>query len=237
MRKSHRSRDQLRTQDAAQVASVRRSSSRYLKRLRYLAVFMLSGLICLLFSVYVYASSYELLTNSDLPIVRSLIKPRDQMLLKSLSKGSTSINSQLDSFVGDQGEPLEIRVPKVNARIFLLPAVYGDTSGFLARSYSAHFFFTSASKNARFGDLVVYTQRDWRSLPTAAEFGADDNIFIDTDKEWRYMYRITEVQKGKDLSFVPQLSAQPSLTLIVDTINNETEIYRAELSSLQSIQR
>lgn len=237
MRKSHRSRDQLHASAATQVAPIRRSPTRLLRRFRYLLVFFISGFICLLFSAYVYASSFELLTNHDLPIVQSLVRSRDQTLLKSLSKGQTSINSQLGSFVGDQGEPLELRVPKVNARIFTLPAVYADDTGFLARTNSAHFFFTSTAKNARFGDMVMYTQRDWRSLPVRSEFGVDDNIFVDTNKEWRYMYRITEVQKGKGLSFVPQQSSQPSLTLIVDTTNGETEIYRAELTSLQSIQR
>lgn len=237
MHKSHRSSNKLSSKAKATSSQVRQHSRNFLRNFHYVTVFVLSAIISLVFSSYVYASSYELIFNHDLPVAGALTHFKLSDVMKKVSLGRSSLGEQLDAYIGDQGEPQELRIPKSDSRIFLLPALVEKDGQFLIRANSGHFVFTSKAKNGQLGNLVVYLKRDWRSLPQTATFGVDDNLFIDTKKEWRYMYRITDSVKGVDArNYVAQEITRPSLIVIVES-NNDIELYRAELSSLQSIQR
>lgn len=235
MRKYHRFSSQLAGKDSSEKAGLQPRTKAYLKKLKYLFIFSSFALLSFFISANVYASSYELLFNQDLPIVSSLTKFSYRDLLVSLERDNSSVGQPLTGFVGDNGEPKELRLPQPEAKLALVPAVKSIQGDFLVRASTGHFFMTAPAKDGTLADVVVYAKRDWRSLPTNAGISIDDNIFLDTTKDWRYVYRIVEAVEGDQASrYVMPTSRRSGIILVIEGPNG-AEIYRGENISLQNV--
>ncbi len=235
MRKSRRVIRKSSLQVPVKSTPIRRRS--WYKNLKYALIFSLFGLLSFVFSANVYAASYELLFNKDLPGVSSLVKSSDTDSLSRFAGSNNSVNKSDTNFVGDNGTPLELRLPSVSARVFVVPAIRSQGGDFLIRAGTAHYLLTSAAQNGAMGNLVIYARRDWRSLPETASLSIDDNIFVDTNKDWRYVYRVTEAKKGSEAEkYLLPTSQRASLLLVVEG-KSGLEVYRAENMSLQNIGR
>jgi len=225
------------TQVSLAQAQIRRRPKFSRKQARYFLVIFIASIISFALSLTVYASSYELLFNKDLPIVAAIGEWSESKTLQRLAGDKNSLNQQLTEYVGDNGEPQELRIPKASAKIALLPALQESDGNFLTRSATGHFLFTSTSRSGGLGNAVMYMRREWRSLANNVEINIDDNVFVDTRKDWRYMYRITEVQRNEAArNYVAATSSRASLIILMQD-GDQLELYRGELISLQSIQK
>lgn len=237
MRKYHRVSTQFSRKKGIEKTGLRSRSEARLKKLKYFLVFIFFGLLSLLISVNVYAASYELLFNKDLPVVSSLSQFSYGEILGSLVGDSSSVGRPFGEFVGDNGEPKELRLPQLEAKIALVPAVQAPAGDFLVRASTGHFFMTTLARNGALGDVVIYAKRDWRSLPANADIAVDDNVFLDTSKDWRYVYRITEAVKGKQAeTYLTPTSSRGSIMLVIEG-RDGLEVYRGENISLQNVGR
>lgn len=208
-----------------------------MKKARYLLVFLVFGMISFFISANVYAASYELLFNKDLPIVTSLTKFSYSNALQRLEGKDSSIGHSPLAFIGDNGEPKELKIPQSSAKLALVPAVKTGEGDYLVRSGTGHFFITTPSRNGSLGDVVVYAKRDWRSLSAGANISVDDNIFLDTTKDWRYVYRIVEVVKGDQVGkYLAPTTDRNEIILVVEG-RDGVELYRGENISLQNVGR
>lgn len=206
-----------------------------MKKTKFIFVFAFFALISFFISANVYASSFELLFNRDLPIVTSLTKFSFGGVLAQMEGRDSSVGQVQSPFTGENGDPKELRLPQPEVKMALVPAVKTADQIFLVRASTGHFFMTSRAENGSLGDVVVYAKRDWRSLPTSAGIAVDDNVFVDTAKDWRYVYRITEAVTGDQATkYLAPNSTRGSLIIVVEGPRG-LEVYRGENISLQNV--
>ena len=237
MRQHHSVANQFDHQVTIKPARLQSTTKTRMKKYRYALTFVFFGMMSFVVSLNIYASSYELLFNRDLPFVSSLTQFNYGSLISTLAGGDSSVGRPTANFVGDNGEPKEIRLPESGTKVALVPAILASDMGFLVRAGTGHYLMTSQSRSGGLGDVVVYTKRDWRSLSNSAEITVDDNIFLDTVKDWRYVYRVIEVVKGEQAeNYLAPTSARGSMVMVVEG-SNGLEVYRAENISLQNVGR
>lgn len=69
----------------------------------------------------------------------------------------------------------------------------------------------------------------------SAGIAVDDNVFVDTTKDWRYVYRITEVVTGDQATkYLAPNSTRGSIIIVVEGPRG-LEVYRGENISLQNV--
>lgn len=188
---------------------------------------------------FVFANSFEVLFSYDIPYIDAVNTFQSKKVLESVvdTKESSFLTYSNDK-IGNFGSPTVLKFPQFSEKIRLVRAVYARDK-WLYRTTSAHYFILSESKNGNIGNLVIYTHKNWRTLLTPHELNIGDNIFIDTDSEWRYMYRITDRSILRpDNTFVPSESPVNRLVLVVeDSQKGVTYVFQANFVSLQNAQQ
>jgi hypothetical protein len=191
--------------------------------------------LCGTVTLYIFASSYSTTFNRALPMVDAVgtvnIRPLDRFL-QNYAPG-------LQPNVGNYGKPQYMKLPAQNVRMLLAPALK-DNNQFVARANAGHYALTSQPKNGNFGDALIYYRKSWRTndRPESAKIG--DNIFIDTDRGWRYFYRIDEVKTTALSSDYVARGAQSNQLLVaaVDSQSNgNITIAHAALVNVQNVQQ
>lgn len=147
-------------------------------------------LLCGLVSLYVFLASFETTFNFDIPVVDATKSIDRYPLQRILSIGST-IN-QTD--YGNYGKPTMLRVPSHDSKVILAPIV-DKGSALLGRANTAHFQLLSSPKSGNLGSLLVYMNASWRTDSHPEKLSTKDNLFIDTDRDWRYFYRIDAIKE------------------------------------------
>jgi hypothetical protein len=195
------------------------------------ANFMIMAL-CGLITLYVFASSYETVFNRDLPYLPAVSAVNLQSVTRALD-GYKNVNQTV---LGNYGVPQFLKLPLQSVKITLVPGIENDGK-FLARAASAHYFMTKDSKNGTVGDLVVYFEKSWRTDDNPEKIKVGDNIFLDTDRDWRYFYRIESVNiQDNSTQYVARESNVSQLLLVgVDTSANKVVIAQATLVNVQSV--
>ncbi len=202
----------------------------------FLKLGLLGGLSCLL-TFFVYANSFELLFNKDLVFATSIKTFPNTQLLNSLIYPLTNTGVRSATYEGEFGQPKEIRIPEQNIRIQVIPSLK-ENNNFLARANTAQYGFRSQNMDGKLGNITFYLTKNWRTLDNPATINTQDNVFIDTDKDWRYMYRILEKKViSQNSSYVPTTSPLPNLILCVDDGKKSEYIFYAEFVTLQNIGR
>lgn len=147
---------------------------------------------CIVFTGYVYANSYEVLFNKDLTYSSAIEEFHAVNLLQGIRLESRGVEINLSgNVVGDYGKPEVINFSSLNKRISMIPAIVTD-SQWMTRSNNGHFFVTY-KENKDLESIVVYMRKSWRTIETPENLAVGQNIFIDTNKDWRYMFRIEDV--------------------------------------------
>lgn len=211
-----------------------KSTKKKLTMVLKLAVF---GAFSLSLTLFMFLSSYELLFNKDIKYVKAINSVgtlKSEQIITPLIPKIYPDNVAL----GTYGKPHELRFPTEEFRMSIVPYIKND-GHYLFRANNAHFLPTSEAKQGGLGDSVIYLSRDWRTINDPNSIKVDDNVFIDTDKGWRYMYRLIEKKVlSYDGKYVASERQKSSLIILIeDHSSDRIYVYEAELVSLQNVDR
>lgn len=191
--------------------------------------------LCGVITFYIFASSYSTTFNRSLPMVDAVSVVNTRPFGRFLQ----SYTPDLQANVGNYGRPQYMKLPAQNVRMILAPAIK-DNDQFVARANAGHYALTSQPKNGNFGDALIYYRKSWRTNDQPERAKVGDNIFIDTDRGWRYFYRIDEVKTTTSASDYIARSA-PSNQLLVAAVENRSDgnvtIAHAALVNVQNVQQ
>ncbi len=191
-------------------------------------IMIMSGCITL----YVFAASYETVFNTSLPFVHAVsaisIAPVKQIIDKYRSVSQTD--------VGNYGKPLYLKLPAQDIRMTLAPGIQ-DGDHFLARASAGHYFVVSSPKTGNLGDMVVYYEKSWRTNNNPEKMKVGDNIFIDTDRDWRYFYRVDSLSAITDSQNFVARQATASQLVVVAVDGHQLVIAQASLINVQNVRQ
>ena len=190
--------------------------------------------LCGFLSVYIFAASYETTFSADLPIVNSVSKVTTPPVSRLLETGSKT--NQLDS--GNYGKPAVLKIPSHNSKIVLAPQI--DRSGILlARANTAHYTLLSSPKNGNLGNIFVYFMTSWRTDSHIETLKAGDNLFIDTDRDWRYFFRVDSTKDvDKTQTFVMREAVASQLIVAAQKSDSSSLfVIEASLVNVQNVRQ
>ncbi|HSX02202.1 MAG TPA: hypothetical protein VLI05_02690 [Candidatus Saccharimonadia bacterium] len=190
-----------------------------------------------LFTLFIFANSYELAFDRPLPLpLASAVAKVDLSPFTNLVHPADALASSAAERVGNYGQPNTLRLPTRQIKLPLAPAIVADDV-WAARSNTGHFMVVGPAKGGNLGDLFVYMRQSWRTIDQPRQIVAGDNLFVDTDKGWRYMYRVSETQAIPESS--RYVLADSRVSQIVLTVENASShsvtIIKADFVSVQSI--
>ncbi|HSE61335.1 MAG TPA: hypothetical protein VLA88_03495 [Candidatus Saccharimonadales bacterium] len=145
---------------------------------------------CGLISLFLVLSGYESIFNKDLPLVHTL----DSVNLTALSKRydlPKAVAAQTPEMFGNFGKPQTLKLPERALRLDITAPITDGSGGWLARANTLHSIVLKEPRRGNIGLLVLYCRSSFRTISTTALPAAGENIFMDTDKNWRYIYRVS----------------------------------------------
>jgi hypothetical protein len=169
--------------------------------------------------------------EQDLPYAYSIKKFTGSSYLGDSNYHDLNLTQQ-NKLTENYGNPKIVKFPSINKRLELLNPIVKNGE-FLARTNKAH---TMTDKN---GNMVVYMLRSWQTIESFDGAVVGDNVFLDTEKGWRYVYRIDEIGEADiDSKIVLPSSESPQLLIIVeDTKNGKNAVLRCQYMTVVNIQR
>ncbi len=198
--------------------------------------FALLGLGSIAVSTFVFANGFELATNINIPYAFA-IEPVSLGQLISLNQAPAVVAAPALS-VGNFGEPKYLKLASQTTKLALVPSVAVEDE-YLARASVGHFAYLGPSKNGNLGNTLVYVRTSWRSVGQPELIRAGTNVFIDTNKDWRYMYRVSDVvELPVGTPYLVPDSVKPHICLAF--VNNDNTLIRivvADFVNLQNIQQ
>jgi len=148
------------------------------------------GLIFGWVTVFVFLNSAEIIFNMDMPFVHALDSIRSTETLRSVVGDTVSDTGPVGlEKIGNFGIPNALKIPVIGSRLSLNKAIFSD-GRWLSRSGNGHYMIIGNADGGTIGNVVVYTRSNWRTISEQARLKIGDNIFLDTDSDWRYMFRI-----------------------------------------------
>lgn len=149
---------------------------------------------CGFISVFLAMSGYESIYNRALPFVHTV----DHVNLQAYA-GSYNLDqaSRLrDSLYGSFGRPINVKFPERVARLDIAAPLYNG--GWLARSNTLHLLIPNRPRSGNIGTTLLYCRSSFRTLTDQNLPSLDSNIFMDTDKGWRYVFKVTSAKVYAD---------------------------------------
>jgi hypothetical protein len=194
-------------------------------------------LLCGLISAFLLMSGYESVYNRSLPLVHTL----DPV---NLSAFSTGYNLDAQSFqnpklYGDFGKPQTLKLPDRSIRLNIVPPLQGGTA-WLARESSFHLLLPTKPRAGNIGINFLYCRSSFRTINDRNLPASGSNIFVDTDHDWRYVYKVTSAKLFSDS--IPYVIADTGAgsKLIIDCNDmkqHNNVVIEATLLSVQGIDR
>ncbi len=211
------------------------------KRSFSLASYVMTGFFMAIsfgLTLFIFANSFELAFNYDIPFVGAISSIHLEGIETGVHDQQALGQSRTQEREGGFGAPFAIKLPIQKVR---LPLVLGvlTPQGWLARANAGHYFITTPSKNNNLGTLVVYVAKSWRTIPDPQDLRVGDNMFVDTNRDWRYMYRIETIDVfpfGKEYVIEDTLTSK-MVMVIEDASQHVHYIVSASIVSVQNIQQ
>lgn len=198
-----------------------------------------AGLAFAALTVFVFLNSFEVLFNKDISFIHALDTLHAQKMINDIVGEVNGNLFQLTSEkLGNFGSPQTLKIPSINSKLNLVKAIHVD-GNWLYRANNGHYIVTSASKNGNVGDVVIYANTSWRTILAPGDIKIGDNLFLDTDSGWRYMFRITNKSTLHfDDAYVKREMPVNSLTLLVeDERNNVVYLFQGAFVNIQNTQQ
>lgn len=206
-----------------------------------LRIFVLG--LCGAISTFLLASGYESLYNRSLPFVHTLdavtVRPLDQTY--DLQKGYTqSRDATNESIFGTFGKPITLKLPQRAKKLDIVMPIHPTSKEWLARADTLHLLAPQTARNGNLGVALMYCRSSFRTIDPHALPAEGSNLFMDTDQEWRYVYKVTStatIPNGQ--RYVPADNRATSKLLIIcdDRAEKISTIIEANLLSVQGLEQ
>lgn len=175
-------------------------------------------------TAYIFMSSYAILANKPLPYIDSVGFMHSTTILDNLVSTRSYFNSSPGTDVLQKNALFqEMRIPRTNVRLNLLPALKNDQA-WVYRANSGHYFFLAPNDQAKADYLIVYVNSNWRSIIHPEDIIVGDNVFFKDNNDNSALFRIT----GKKVleygqQYVPTKADKMNLVLIVEKTSDQVE--------------
>ncbi|HSX08174.1 MAG TPA: hypothetical protein VLG11_04750 [Candidatus Saccharimonadales bacterium] len=151
---------------------------------------------CGLFSAFLLMSGYESVYNRSLPFVHTLAPV-------SLAAFADTYNLQLKSFMnsslyGNFGKPQTLKLPDRSLRLDVVAPLQEGQSTWLARQNTLHLLLPVQPRAGNIGIAFLYCRASFRTLNDQNLPSVGSNVFMDTDHNWRYVYKVTSAKVFPD---------------------------------------
>ena len=197
-----------------------------------LSVFTICGLV----SAYILASGYESIYNRPLPFVNTIaaVNLTDFTGVYRLADAATP----KDSYFGDFGKPVTLKLPASSLRLDIVSAIQ-DGSSWLARPSSLQLLVPSPPRSGNIGVAFLYCRSGFRTINADNIPSAGQNIFMDTDQGWRYVYKVVAAHEYSDTEMYVPSDDGSTGKLIIDCYDASSQtniIVEADLLSVQGVE-
>jgi hypothetical protein len=192
---------------------------------------------CGLVSLFLLLSGYESIFNRDLPFVHTL----DTVNLQALSKRydlQKAVANQNADMLGNFGKPQTLKLPERALRLDITAPIIGGQDTWLARANTLHAIILKDARRGNIGLLALYCRASFRTIDATALPKQGENIFIDTDKNWRYIYRVSSAKVvPADQEYVVADDGQTARLIIAcyDAALKADAIVEASVLSVQGV--
>ncbi len=222
------------------TAAERRLTMRKRKSLRH-TVFIIVRVavlgVCAVISVFLLLSGYESVYNKALPFVHTL----DRVNLAVFSR-SYDLNAGAHyplSYYGNFGKPQTLKLPSSSLRLDIVAPIQ-QGKDWLARANTLHLLIVRRPREGNIGVGLLYCRSSFRTLngQNVPELG--QNIFMDTDKNWRYVYKVTNAKQYPDSApyIVADDGSQGKLVVDCnDSVHHVNIVVEATLLSVQGVEQ
>jgi hypothetical protein len=190
---------------------------------------------CGVLSVFLLAAGYEAVFNRSLPAVHTI----DPVTISAL-QASYDLNHAAHppiSYMGNFGKPQTIKMPERSARFNVADAInYKGT--WLSRANALHLLVPQPARDGNIGVTVLYCRAGFRTLQDGNLPSVGSNIFMDTDQDWRYVFKTTSAKVfPDDLPYIASDNGNASKLLILcnDSKAHTNVIIEATLLSVQGV--
>jgi hypothetical protein len=163
-----------------------------MKRVKKTMFFMGSIVVlasCGLASLFLVASGYESIYSRSLPFVHTV----DPINLKAFEQSYNLDQSIVrdDKAYGTYGVPLTVKFPQRAARLDITQPLRDENGSWLSRANTLHLLVPEKPRNGSIGVALIYCRAGFRTITSSTLPAMGSNIFIDTDHNWRYVYKVT----------------------------------------------
>lgn len=196
-----------------------------------IAVFIACGLL----SVFLLMAGYESAYNRSLPFVHTVDPVDLTAYSQSYDLRDAGRNSER---YGDFGKPTNVKLPERAARLDIGPAI-NSNGAWLARSNVLHLLIPTEPREGNIGLMLLYCRESFRTVNSQNAPAVGSNVFVDTDENWRYVYKVTSAKVYNDaVPYVVSDAGRTSKLLIScnDVQAGTNLVVEATLLSVQGIE-
>ncbi|HSX06774.1 MAG TPA: hypothetical protein VLG92_03575 [Candidatus Saccharimonadia bacterium] len=173
------------------------------------SVFIFCGLI----SLYLLASGYESVYNRPLPFVHT-ISSVNLSAFTSVYHLNTLVPIPKNAYYGNFGKPSTLKLPATSVRLNIVGAIK-DNVTWLARPSTLQLAIPSPPRSGNIGVAFLYCHGGFRTINTENMPTVGQNIFIDTDENWRYIYKVVAAHAFQGITpYIPSDSGTTGKLLI-----------------------
>lgn len=186
-------------------------------------------------SAFLIMSGYEAVYNRSLPLVHTVDPINLNALANSYELQDAAALQQ--KRYGTFGKPATVKMPDRAARFNVVePISQGDE--WLSRANALHLMLPTQARSGNIGVALMYCRAGFRTINAQNLPTIGSNIFMDTDQEWRYVYKVTSAKVFPDS--VPYVTGDTGTggKLVIscnDAANHTNVIIEANLLSVQGV--
>lgn len=210
----------------------------YVKRVALILIRLSIFTFCGLASAYILASGYESIYDRPLPYVDTIAAVNLTAFTDTLRLNTVPADPKL-SYYGNFGKPITLKLPSSSLRLNIVSAIQ-DGSSWLARPGTLQLLIPSRPRDGNIGVALLYCRSNFRTINAANMPKPNQNIFMDTDQDWRYIYKINAVHVyTADVSYVPSDDGSTGKILIDcnDSGTKNNIIVEGSLLSVQGVEQ
>lgn len=190
---------------------------------------------CGFISAFILVSSYESIYNRALPFVHTLAKVNLSTL--SASYDLPAAAALKPSVYGQFGKPSTLTIPNRQSSLRLsIVAPISENGTWLARASTMHLLIPTPPLNGNISTAILYCRASFRTVSAGALPVVGSNLFIDTDQNWRYVYKVTLAKTFADSYPYTPINDGAKGKLIVfcnDAAHQANDIIEADIISVQ----
>lgn len=148
-------------------------------------------------TIFMFASSYELVTNDDLPYIKSIQIYSQSEAINSLhTQGANNTNTDQIAAIY-QLERIRSSQPKFHIE---LVAGISQNEVWYERLGKAHYVVLDESSQAGIGNTLVYLTKGWRTFVDVSQIQEGSTFYIDA-KNFYNMYRVIEISTKQSTDY------------------------------------